>query len=95
MAEPPKGKRLRAGVLHGRWKTTTFCRWATPIRLTAPMVLEGPINLVAPGLCRSESWPGCLDSSPRILSGTLPGFAERDGHAAMACACHGSLRLTE
>ena len=40
----PKGERLRAAIPHGHWKTTTFIgglRWSG---LTAPMVLDGPIN---------------------------------------------------
>ncbi|OAI30962.1 transposase [Methylosinus sp. R-45379] len=40
----PKGERLRAGVPHGHWKTTTFVAGLRLTGLTAPMVLDGPIN---------------------------------------------------
>jgi transposase len=40
----PKGERLRAGVPHGHWKTTTFVAGLRLTGMTAPMVLDGPIN---------------------------------------------------
>ncbi len=40
----PKGERLRASVPHGHWKTTTFVAGLRLSGLTAPMVLDGPIN---------------------------------------------------
>jgi transposase len=40
----PKGERLRAAVPHGHWKTTTFIGGLRLSGLTAPMVLDGPIN---------------------------------------------------
>jgi transposase len=40
----PKGERLRASVPHGHWKTTTFVAALRLSGLTAPMVLDGPIN---------------------------------------------------
>jgi transposase len=40
----PKGERLRASVPHGHWKTTTFIAGLRLSGLTAPMVLDGPIN---------------------------------------------------
>ena len=40
----PKGKRLRAGIPHGHWKTTTFVAGLRLTGLVAPMVLDGPIN---------------------------------------------------
>jgi transposase len=42
----PKGERLRAAVPHGHWKTTTFIGGLRLSGLTAPMVLDGPINSV-------------------------------------------------
>ena len=42
-----KGKRLRASVPHGHWKTTTFVAGLRPTGMVAPMVLDGPINGVA------------------------------------------------
>ena len=40
----PKGERLRAGIPQGHWKTTTFVAGLRLTGLTAPMVLDGPIN---------------------------------------------------
>jgi transposase len=40
----PKGERLRAGVPHGHWKTTTFVAGLRLRGMVAPMVLDGPIN---------------------------------------------------
>ena len=39
-----KGERLRAGIPHGHWKTTTFGAGLRLDGITAPMVLDGPIN---------------------------------------------------
>jgi len=46
----PRGKRLRAGIPHGHWKTTTFVAGLRLSGMVAPMVLDGPINGVAPTL---------------------------------------------
>jgi transposase len=40
----PRGERLRVGVPHGHWKTTTFVAGLTLRGLIAPFVLDGPIN---------------------------------------------------
>ena len=39
-----KGERLRAGIPHGHWKTTTFVAGLRLSGIAAPMVLDGPIN---------------------------------------------------
>jgi len=39
-----RGQRLRMGLSHGHWKTTTFVAGLTRRGLIAPMVLDGPIN---------------------------------------------------
>ncbi len=39
-----RGERLRAGVPHGHWKTTTFVAALRVTGMVAPMVLDGPIN---------------------------------------------------
>jgi transposase len=43
----PRGQRLRVGVPHGRWKTTTFVAGLRMSGLVAPFVLDGPINRAA------------------------------------------------
>ena len=40
----PRGERLRAGVPHGHWKTTTFVGALRLEGMTAPMVLDGPMT---------------------------------------------------
>ena len=42
-----KGERCRAAVPHGHWKTTTFTGALRLSGMTAPMVLDGPMNRVA------------------------------------------------
>lgn len=39
-----RGERLRVGVPHGHWKTTTFVGALTVRGFAAPWVLDGPIN---------------------------------------------------
>jgi hypothetical protein len=39
-----RGKRLRASIPHGHWKTTTFVAGLRLSGMIAPMVLDGPIN---------------------------------------------------
>jgi len=40
----PRGERLRCGVPHGHWKTTTFVAALRLTGMVAPMALDGPIN---------------------------------------------------
>ena len=42
-----RGKRCRAAVPHGHWKTTTFTGALRCSGMTAPMVLDGPMNAAA------------------------------------------------
>jgi transposase len=42
-----RGERLRAGVPHGHWKTTTFVGALTLRGFIAPWILDGPINRAA------------------------------------------------
>lgn len=41
-----RGERCRAPVPHGHWKTTTFVGGLRLSGMTAPMVLDGPMNAV-------------------------------------------------
>ena len=43
----PRGERLRAGVPHGHWKTTTFVGALTLRGMIAPFVIDGAINRAA------------------------------------------------
>jgi len=42
-----RGERLRVGVPHGHWKTTTFVAGLRSCGIAAPFVLDGPINRIA------------------------------------------------
>ena len=42
-----RGRRCRAPIPHGHWKTTTFTGALRVGGMTAPMVLDGPMNAVA------------------------------------------------
>jgi transposase len=60
-----RGQRWRAAVPHGHWKITTFTGALRLGGMTAPMVLDGPMNRVAfqsyieqvlvPTLCRGDT----------------------------------------
>lgn len=59
-----QGERCRAAVPHEHWKTTIFTKALRLDGVTAPMVLDGPMNRVAsetnidqllvPTLCRGD-----------------------------------------
>src|SRR6476659_11244308 len=52
------GTRLTAKVPHGRWRTTTFVAALRHDRITAPWVLDGPIDRSEPhrtGLCQTQT----------------------------------------
>ena len=51
-----RGKRCRAAIPHGHWKTTTFTAGLRLAGLTAPMVLDGPMDCDAflAGTCPRE-----------------------------------------
>lgn len=40
----PRGQRCRAAIPHGHWKTTTFTAGLRLEGITAPMLLDGPMN---------------------------------------------------
>jgi transposase len=43
----PRGERLRSGIPHGHWKTTTLIAGLRWTGVVAPLVLDGPINGIA------------------------------------------------
>ena len=44
MAGPPRGQRLIGRVPHGHWQTSTFLAALRHDAITAPCVIDGPIN---------------------------------------------------
>jgi len=67
----PKGERLRAGIPHGHWKTTTFVAGLRLTGIAAPMVLDGPIN--------QDAFQAYVD---QVL---VPELAPGDGVVPMSC----------
>ena len=61
----PRGERLRAGVPHGHWKTTTFIAGLRLSGFVAPIVLDGPIN--------GEAFQAYVDQAlvPTLRSGDI------------------------
>src|ERR1700722_4215050 len=43
----PRGQRIKAKVPHGRWQTMTFLAALRQDRITAPWLVDGPINAEA------------------------------------------------
>lgn len=82
----PKGQRCRAAVPYGHWKTTTFTAGLRRDRLTAPMILDGPMDgdafrayveqVLVPGLA-----PGDL-----VVMDNLPAHRVRGVRAAIEAA---------
>ena len=60
----PKGQRLRVGVPRGHWKTTTFVAGLRLTGLTAPFVLDGPMNRSAFLAYVSRVRPGTFFTPP-------------------------------
>jgi hypothetical protein len=52
----PRGTRLIAKLPHGRWRTLTFLAASRCDRITAPCVIDGPINVPASALTSNSSW---------------------------------------
>jgi transposase len=80
----PRGQRLRMSIPHGHWKTTTFVGALRLTGMTAPMVLDGPINgrafqayvdqVLVPELKRGRHY-----GQPRIAQGRRHTRCYRDG----------------
>lgn len=82
----PRGQRCRASVPHGHWKTTTFTAGLRLDGLTAPLLLDGPMDgecflayveqVLAPSLA-----PGDV-----VVMDNLPAHRVRGVKAAIECA---------
>ena len=59
-----RGQRCRAPIPHGHWKTTTFTGALRLSGMTAPMVLDGPMNADA---CRAYIVSGAATPRSRLL----------------------------
>ena len=83
----PRGVRLLSSVPWGHWKTTTFVAGLRSDRLTAPCVLDGPMDMGRPSKPMSSNFSrrACL---PVTLSSwtTLPSHKVKGIREAIAAA---------
>lgn len=67
-----RGKRCRAAVPHGHWKTTTFTGALRCSGMTAPMVLDGPMNTAAFRAYVEQVLVPTLESGDIVVMDNLP-----------------------
>jgi transposase len=68
----PKGERLRSGIPHGHWKTTTFVAGLRLTGMTAPMVLDGPMTREAFLAYITHVLAPTLAPGDRVIMDNLP-----------------------
>ena len=67
-----RGQRCRAAVPHGHWKTTTFTGALRLGGMTAPMVLDGPMNSAAFQACIDQVLVPTLRRGDIVVMENLP-----------------------
>jgi transposase len=67
-----RGRRCRAPVPHGHWKTTTFTGALRLQGLTAPMVLDGPMNAMAFRAYVEQVLAPTLNPGDHVVMDNLP-----------------------
>jgi transposase len=67
----PRGERLRVGIPHGHWKTTTFVAGLRTDGMVAPFVLDGPINAIAFTTYVAEVLIPCLKQGDVVIMDNL------------------------
>ena len=82
----PKGQRLRVGVPRGHWKTTTFVAGLRLTGLTAPFVLDGPMNRSAFLAYVSRVLVPELKPGDVVILDNLPAHKGSRGRAAIEAA---------
>lgn len=87
----PRGRRCRAAVPHGHWKTTTFTAGLRRGELIAPMVLDGPMNGVAFRAYVEQVLVPVLRPGDVVIMDNLP--AHRVGGVREAIEAAGATRL--
>lgn len=71
MSARPPGERLRSGVPHAEWKTTTLVAGLRRPGVVAPMVLDGPINRNAFVACVRQVLVPDLSPGDIVIMDTL------------------------
>ena len=87
----PRGERCRATIPHGHWKTTTFTAGLRLDGLSAPMVLDGPMNGVAFRAYVEQVLVPTLRPGDVVILDNLP--AHRVGGVREAIEAAGATRL--
>jgi transposase len=82
----PKGERCRAPVPHGHWKTTTFTGALRLSGMTAPMVLDGPMNGAAFLAYVEQVLVPTLRSGDIVIMDNLPAHKPGPVRAAIEAA---------
>jgi transposase len=86
-----RGQRCRAAIPHGHWKTTTFTAGLRLGGLTAPMVLDGPMNGVAFRVYIEQVLAPTLGPGDVVIMDNLP--AHRVSGVREAIEAAGATRL--
>ena len=94
-----KGERCRASVPHGHWKTTTFTAGLRLDRLTAPMLLDGPMNgpaflAYAEQVLAPELRPGDVAIMDNLPAHKISGVREAIERPEPACSFSRPIRPT-
>ena len=87
-----RGERLRAGISHGHWKTTTFVTRLRLSGITAPFVLDSPINrnafeIYVAKVLVSELKPGDIVVMDNLSSHKDPAVRALPAHGRIYLAC--------
>ena len=81
-----RGKRCRAAVPHGHWKTTTFTGALRVGGMTAPMVLDGPMNRIAFQAYIEQVLVPTLNHGDTVIMDNLPAHKGADVRRAIEAA---------
>ena len=81
-----RGQRCRAPIPHGHWKTTTFTGALRLSGMTAPMVLDGPMNRAAFAAYIDQVLVPTLRPGDIVIMDNLPAHKGQHTRAAIKAA---------
>jgi transposase len=81
-----RGQRCRSPVPHGHWKTTTFTGALRLAGITAPMILDGPMNRTAFHAYVEQVLVPTLRPGEIVVMDNLPAHRPTDIRAAIEAA---------
>ena len=82
----PRGQRLRMGLPHGHWKTTTFIGGLRLTGMTAPMVLDGPMTGAWFAAYAQQVLAPTLKPGDIVILDNLAAHRDPDARAAIEAA---------